>query len=471
MQSSFVYRCIKWSLFLFSLIMFSCISQDSVTRYKSNEVRDLADILADGKLVAVTDYNSASYYIYKGEPMGYQFDMLRDFASFLGVKLELIAENDIQASIEMLESREVDLIANNLTITAERLEELNFTLPHGETRQVVVQRNGQELGVRGQKFVHNSQELAGKVVYVQRGSASAKVVKDISEKNGDGIVLVELPGYDAFQLIDMVAQGKVDYVVCDEVEARVKVATCSNLSCEVAVSGLQPTAWAVRPTSPELLKRVNLWLENYLSTSKYARIHSKYYGNPLQARRMSNDFFYVYHGKVSQWDEYFKHHSEKIGWDWRLLASMVYQESHFDHNAVSPRGAVGLMQFMPTTADYFGIALNEMPIRQIEAGVGYLKWIEDRLDSFNIPKNEEVKFVLAAYNAGIGHVLDARNLARKYGRNPNIWDDNVEYFISNKAQFAGDPVVKYGSLKGKETTRYVEEIMERYQHYQNIVVK
>jgi len=186
---------------------------------------------------------------------------------------------------------------------------------------------------------------------------------------------------------------------------------------------------------------------------------------------MSNDYFYVYQGKVSQWDEYFKHNSEKIGWDWRLLASMVYQESHFDHNAVSPRGAVGLMQFMPTTADYFGIALNEMPIRQIEAGVGYLKWIEDRLSSFNIPKKEEVKFVLAAYNAGIGHVIDARNLARKYGRNPNVWDDNVEYFISNKAQFSGDPVVKYGSLKGKETTRYVEEILERYQHYQNIVEK
>ena len=86
---------------MFSLIMFSCISQDSVTRNQGHEVRDLADVLAEGKLVAVTDYNSASYYIYKGEPMGYQFDMLRDFASFLGVKLELIAENDIQSSIEM----------------------------------------------------------------------------------------------------------------------------------------------------------------------------------------------------------------------------------------------------------------------------------------------------------------------------------------------------------------------------------
>lgn len=456
---------------MFSLIMFSCISQDSVTRNQGHEVRDLADVLAEGKLVAVTDYKSASYYIYKGEPMGYQFDMLRDFASFLGVKLELIAENDIQSSIEMLNSREVDLIANNLTITPERMEELSFTLPHGETRQVIVQRKQPKPGEKGQTYIRSSQELAGKIVYVQRGSVSAKILKNITEKNGRSTVLVELPGYDAFQLIDMVAQGKIDYVVCDEVEAKVKVAVYSNLSCEIAVSNLQPTAWAVRQSSPELLKRINLWLENYLSTSKYARIRSKYYENPLQARRMSNDYFYVYQGKVSQWDEYFKHNSEKIGWDWRLLASMVYQESHFDHNAVSPRGAVGLMQFMPTTADYFGIALNEMPIRQIEAGVGYLKWIEDRLSSFNIPKKEEVKFVLAAYNAGIGHVIDARNLARKYGRNPNVWDDNVEYFISNKAQFSGDPVVKYGSLKGKETTRYVEEILERYQHYQNIVEK
>ncbi|HSA05100.1 MAG TPA: transporter substrate-binding domain-containing protein, partial [Tenuifilaceae bacterium] len=139
-MQTFITSRIKWVVFLASLIMFSCISNDSVRRQAEVQMRDLAKILADGKLVAVTDYNSTSYFLYKGEPMGYQYDLLRDLASYLGVKLELIAENDIEKSFEMLKNGEVDIIANNLTITTQRKKEFNFTTPHGETRQVLVQR-------------------------------------------------------------------------------------------------------------------------------------------------------------------------------------------------------------------------------------------------------------------------------------------------------------------------------------------
>jgi membrane-bound lytic murein transglycosylase F len=124
---------------------------------------------------------------------------------------------------------------------------------------------------------------------------------------------------------------------------------------------------------------------------------------------------------------------------------------------------------MPQTAEYFGVDSTVGPVKQIEVGVKYIKWLEDRFAAYDIPKDEMVKFVLASYNAGIGHIIDARNLARKHGRNPNVWDNNVEYFIRNKSQFANDPVVRHGRLKGVETTNYVKEIMERYQHYKNII--
>jgi len=195
----------------------------------------------------------------------------------------------------------------------------------------------------------------------------------------------------------------------------------------------------------------------------------KYFSQERFVRRASNDYFYIYTGKISPWDEYFKKYSKGIGWDWRLLASLVYQESRFQHDVTSSQGASGLMQMMPQTAEYFGIDDTVSPVKQIEVGVKYIKWLEDRFASPDIPEEEVVKFVLASYNAGIGHVIDARNLARKYGRDPNTWDNNVEYFIQNKLQFSDDSVVKHGKLRGSETTLYVKEIIDRYQHYKNII--
>jgi len=466
-MQTFITKGIKWVVFLASLIMFSCISQDSVLRKSNNPMRDLAKILADGKLVAVTDYNSTSYFIYKGEPMGYQFDMLRDLASYLGVKLELIAENDIEKSFEMLKNGKVDIIANNLTITTQRKLEFSFTTPHGETRQVLVQRI--PISSDDDQLIRNPLDLSGKVVYVQRSSASAQRLKNLSEEIGGNIMMVELPNYDADQLIDLVSTGEIDYVVCDETAAQVKAGSLKNLDFETAIGFPQHTAWAVRPSSPELLKKINTWLDGYLNTAHYRMIKSKYYEDSNHLKRLNNDYYYVYQDRVSQWDEYFKKYSPNINWDWRLLASLVYQESKFKHDVVSHKGATGLMQFMPQTAEFFGIDSTVGPTKQIEVGVKYLKWLDDKMIENNIPDAERYKFVLAAYNAGIGHVLDARNLAIKYGKNPNVWDENVEYFIRHKSEFVSDTVVRFGKLRGEETYRYVSEIVDRYEHYKNIL--
>ncbi|MGD9976510.1 MAG: transporter substrate-binding domain-containing protein [Bacteroidales bacterium] len=468
-MQKFINRLVGLVLFGVSLLMFSCISKDTVMRKSEAPVRDLAKILADGKLVAVTDYNTTSYFLYKGKPMGYQYDMLRDLASYLGVKLELIAENDIEKSFEMLKNGEVDIIANNLTVTTPRKEEFSFTAPHGETRQVLVQRLPATSDEDNHPIIRNPLDLSGKVVYVQRSSASAQRLKNLSDEIGGNIIIVEIPNYDADQLIDLLSAGELDYVVCDETAAKIKAATLNNIDYATAIGFPQYTAWAVRHLSPDLLHKINVWLDSYLKTAHYRMIKTKYYESPGQLKRINSDYFYVYNGKVSDWDEYFKKFSRNINWDWRLVASLVYQESRFKHDAVSPRGARGLMQFMPQTAEYFGVDANEDPSRQIEAGVRYLKWLDDKMIANNIPDSERVKFVLAAYNAGIGHVFDARNLARKYGKDPNVWDNNVEFFIRHKSDFLEDTVVRYGRLRGEETYKYVSEIIDRYKHYKNIL--
>ena len=177
-------------------------------------------------------------------------------------------------------------------------------------------------------------------------------------------------------------------------------------------------------------------------------------------------------GKVSRYDEYIKKYSEEIGWDWRLLASLIYQESRFSPEVKSWAGAYGLMQLMPITAKRFGVNAKSTPEKQIEAGVEFIKWLDKRFEKQGIKdRNERTKFVLASYNVGLGHILDAQRLAKKNGKNPNVWENNVDEYVLKKSnpKFYKDPVVKYGYCRGSETYTYVYEILDRYEHYKNII--
>jgi len=182
-----------------------------------------------------------------------------------------------------------------------------------------------------------------------------------------------------------------------------------------------------------------------------------------------SDFFYSTKGKLSIFDDQIKSESNFIKWDWRLLAALIYQESRFDPKVKSESGAYGLMQFMPNTAEYFGIDNEAGPKIQLKMGARYLKMLENYMVEIKIPEKERLKFVLASYNAGYGHILDARSLARKYGKDPNVWDNNVAFFIQNKDEFYNDSVVRHGYLRGSETYKYVNDILERYDHYKNII--
>ena len=165
----------------------------------------------------------------------------------------------------------------------------------------------------------------------------------------------------------------------------------------------------------------------------------------------------------------FKKYAPKIDWDWRLLASISYQESKFNPHVVSWAGAEGLMGIMPNTARRLGVSPHELkdPDAGIRTGVECLRRFRQGFSEITDPE-EKIKFTLAAYNAGIGHVYDAQKLAEKYGKDPLVWDKNVAEFIrlKNDPEYYNDPVCKHGYLRGSETFAYVSEIMKRYEYYQ-----
>ncbi len=445
--------------------------------HRQNKARivDLEEIRNNGKLVVITNFNSTDYFIYRGQPMGYQYELLQELADHLGIKLEVIVNNDLEESFDCLLFGECNLIAINLTITKDRRKRVDFTEPHSQTRQVLVQRKPEgwkklRNNELENQLIRNQLELAEKTIYVQQNSSYSARLRNLSDEIGDTINIIEVPE-EAEHLIILVAEGEIDYTVCDENVALVNQTYYPNIDVATAISFPQNLAWAVNKGSDHLKMEINAWLKVFKKSKKYAIIYNKYFKNQRYVQMLQSDLYALNSGKISDYDEYFKQYSKQIGWDWRLLASLAYQESRFDPRARSWAGAFGLMQLMPTTGRRFGVNWNSSPKEQVRAGVEFIQWLDNRFaDEIHDPE-ERIAFVLASYNVGYGHVTDAIQLAKKYNKDPEIWSDNVEtcLLLKSKPQYYKDPVVKYGYCRGIETSHFVDEVTERYEDYVNII--
>lgn len=435
---------------------------------------DLKEIKERGKLIAATDYNSTNYFIYRGTPMGYQFELLNELAEYLDVKLEIFVSNDLEETYGCLQSGGCDLIALDLTVTKERSEILAFTEPYSQTRQVLVQKKPNDwkhLSLRQleDSLIRNQLDIGGKTIYVQKGSVFYNRLMNLSDEIGDSIHVYESE-YDMETLISMVAKGEIEYTIADENVALVNRTYYPEIDVKTAISFPQNLAWAVRKNADSLRFAINSWLADYKKTAKFNYIYRKYFKNKRSVQIVQSEFYSKNEGKISEYDSLIRIYGEKINWDWRLLASLIYQESRFKPNLTSWAGARGLMQLMPVTAKKFGCTNLFEPEQNISAGTKFLVWLDEYFTEIKDP-NERVKFILASYNCGFGHIVDARSLAEKYGKDPNIWFDNAEYFLKQKSnpKYFRDEVVKYGYCRGEETYNFVHQIVDRYQHYKNII--
>ncbi|PCJ89108.1 MAG: lytic transglycosylase F [Flavobacteriales bacterium] len=439
---------------------------------------DLQKIKERGKIIALTGNSSTSYFIYKGQPMGYEYELLELFAKHIDVDLEIVLVDDMDNVLDNLNEGIGDIVAANLTVTNERSQIVSFAEHNMFTRQVLIQKlpiNWQYMKRHEieEQLVRNPLKLAGKEVYVRKGTSFYTRLKNLSDEIGGKINIMPVPGnYDTEQLIEDVANGKIEYTVADENIALINKTYYPNIDIKTAVSFPQKIAWAVRKNSPQLRNAINDWLKKNRKTSDYATVYNKYFkSSKAQKKRASSMFSSNSGGKISEYDELIQRNSKILDWDWRLLASQVYQESLFDPQAESWVGAYGLMQVLPETAENFGIYNIHIPENNMKAGTLYLVRLEEYWND-KIPGEEErIKFVLASYNVGLGHVIDARRLTEKFGKDIDKWDDNVaEYLLlKSKPKYYTDEVVRHGYCRGQEPYNYVKKILSRYEHYKNVI--
>ena len=469
-------RLKKFTVFLLiGLLSASC--QSKIKKQVKKE-SDLQKIIKRGKIVALTGYNAYSYFIYKGQPMGYEYSLLKLFGKYLGVDVEIKVESSLSEMFRKLRSGEGDLIAFNLTVTNERRKLVAFTHYLNTTKQVLVQRlpkNWRRMtrDAIEKSLIRSPLELDGKTIYVLAHSSYVTRLKNLSEEIGGKINIVEADSnLSTEDLIELVSQGKIDYTVSDENVAQLSQAYLPNIDVKTPISFPQKIAWAVRKSSRKLLDTLNVWIDKMKRKTIFYVLYNKYYKNRIAyARRRRSVYFTSISGRISKYDDEIKKYSKKLGWDWRLAASLIYQESQFNPQAKSWAGAVGLMQLMPETAKSFGAKNPLDPYESLKAGFKYLKWLDNFWKKFIKDKDERIKFVFASYNIGIGHILDAMRLAGKYGADSTKWFDNVEKYLrlKSKKKYFTDPVVRNGYSDGRETIKYVREIYDRYYHYKQLI--
>ena len=440
-------------------------------------VRDLDAIKKDGKLKALTVYSGTSYFLYKGRPMGYEYELLQRFANYLGVELEMIVVKNLNELLVKLNNGEGDILAYGLAITENRKEEVAFSNYLYLTKQVLVQKKPNDWRTMHwhkleNSLIHDAIELLRDTVSIREGSSYNERIINLSEELGGTIHVEELSGQlPTDEIIKMVAKGKIKYTIADNNIAKIMVSSYPILDISVPVSFSQRIAWATRKNSPKLLKATNLWLEDIKKEVDYNVIYNKYFKNKKNfRRRIKSDFYSLNNEEISPYDTLIKKYAEKINWDWRLLASLIYQESRFDAENSSWANAKGLMQLMPETAQELGVQDRSDPGQSIKGGTEYLKQISNNFKHIK-DSVQRIKFTMASYNCGLYHIKDAQNLAKSRGLDASVWDDNVEDVVLalSLPKNYNDPLVEYGYVRGVEPYNYVNHIFERYAHYEQFI--
>lgn len=470
-------------IFIGVALLFSCSSdkrkklKDKKTKEEVEVNFDLEDIKKRGVLNAITTYSPTGYFLYKGQTMGFEYEMLQRLTEAIGVDLHVVVAKNVDSVIPMLLRGDGDVIALGYTITNERKELVKFTDPYLITHQTLVQKKPDNW--RKLTLDQIKEELATDVIELIKDTVSVRVkssyyprMVELSSDLGDTIYINELSGeLTDEEAIKQVADGKIKYTVVDYNIAKVYQSSLPNIDVETPVSLSQRLAWAVRKSSPELQERINTGLKNISKTPDYNVIYKKYFESRNQfKRRINSKYFTASTGKFSKYDDLVKKYSKELGWDWVLVKSLIYQESMFDFDGSSWVGAQGLMQLMPATAKELGVTDPLDPEQNIRAGTRYLKRMHDYWE--HIPDSvQRIKFAMASYNCGYSHVKDAYALANKYKKDSLNWDNGVDFFVLNLANstYYNDEVVKFGYARGSEPFEYVEEIFERYENYKTIL--
>jgi membrane-bound lytic murein transglycosylase F len=394
--------------------------------------------------------------------MGYEYEILFHVARQLHLKLVAVPFDNRNDLNQQLLAGNGHLIADFRTISNTAGSRFIYSKPHTWSHLSLVQRLDPAT-----MRVESIYDLDETTIHVQQNSiAYKKLIYFIDEYALNVRVIATKDSRE--ELLEKVSKSEYDFTVIENEIIAVNEQFFQNLDFSLQLSFPYRVSFAFNSFNTELRDTIDCILDSFLLTPEFEKIVNKYISGQSKLFHRKVNLLLLNGSKISKIDNILKSESQKIGWDWRLLASLIMQESRFNAYAAGG-GAYGLMQFMPRTGAKYGVFPNSTPEEQVAGGVAYLHYLNSLFS--DVPNiSQRVKFILASYNGGPSHVLDAKRVAAYFEEDYTNWDDIVSnYFLKlNESAIYQLEVVKGGAYRGAFTNNYVNEVIERFQEYQEI---
>ncbi len=431
--------------------------------------RDFAEIKRGGVLRMITSYSSGAYFLYRGIQVGFEYELVKEFARKNDLALEVVIPAEDENPYDLLNSGAGDIIAANYTITNEREEIVNFTRPYNLVNQIIVV--SEELGFEPESIT----DLAGIPITIRRNSAYFLELKQLQDQGFDIEINLVSDEMDTESLLFLVANGTYAATVADDNIFFAGEKYMQGLVRGPMIAERNEIAWAIRQNASDLETQLNKFLYQHFKYDENGVpkrsallnvLRKKYFESSSQIEDYFNpDYQTRQYGAISPYDSLIQRVAAEFDLDWVMITAIAAQESKFDPYSESWAGAIGIMQVLPRFSEVPEDSLY-IPEINIREGARILK---DHLDHYSyMDSTNQWQIALATYNAGMGHVADARRLSIDQNKNPNEWDTISESLLKlmQKRHYQN---ARYGFCRGIETVRYVNEIMNRYGTYQAIL--
>ncbi|MCP4331956.1 MAG: transporter substrate-binding domain-containing protein [Gammaproteobacteria bacterium] len=402
--------------------------------------------------------NAASYFLYRGELMGFEYELAREFADYHGLRLEVVVPPSYQELTTWLLEGKADIAMGFLEPDGlQRRLGIDYSDPYHYAKQhIVVHKDDSAISLA---------DLDDQTISVRSRSHYWKSLSRLQNGGAGFSLRATDDDVETEYMIQQVAHGKYKATMADEHLLNIELAKSIPVRSAHTLESEVPHSIALRIRNPGLKQALNEFVKRIYKSEFYNVIYLEYFKNRRSVQRLARGrIIDPLKGQISPYDELVRKYSDRYGFDWRLVTAQMYQESKFNPKAKSHIGARGLMQLMPRTAKEMGVKDISDPASSIRGGVKYLDWLRDRFNA-DLPISDRLWFTLAAYNAGAGHVQDARRLAGQLGHDPDRWFDHTEQamLLLEKKQYAKK--ARYGYVNGSEPVNYVRDIKQRFEAY------
>ncbi|MBI1425413.1 MAG: membrane-bound lytic murein transglycosylase MltF [Gammaproteobacteria bacterium] len=414
----------------------------------------LGQVLASGELRVLTRNAGTTYYEGPHGPAGLEYQLLKRFAKHLGVKLVITVPDNLNDILEDISKGNADIAAAGLTVTKEREKSVRFSPAY----QTITQELVYNVNKTRPK---NLDDLDDGTLEVVAQSSHAERLQELKSEHQD-LSWVENQNADSTELLSLVSEGLIDYTVADSNEVAINRRFYPELKVAFEISKPQELAWAFPKTQDtSLYDAASKFMTELKESGELDRILKSNYQHASNFDYTgTNSFLGQIHNRLPAYRNYFEEAAKAYNLDWRLLAALSYQESHWRPHAVSYTGVRGIMMLTQATAKHLGVEERTDARESILGGARYLRYLIDKLPD-DIKEPDRTWIAVAAYNVGYGHVEDARAITDTLGNNPHKWID-IKASLPYLAKRKWYKQTEHGYARGWEPVRYVENIRSYY---------